>query len=85
MQHLGGVVAAAAHEMGTPLATIKLVAGELVDDLAGHGVFVLPGALFEAPGFFRISLTANDEMVERSLPGFAAAIESALARPGAGR
>ena len=31
---LGGVVAAAAHEMGTPLATIKLVASELADELA---------------------------------------------------
>lgn len=30
---LGGVVAAAAHELGTPLATIKLVASELVDEL----------------------------------------------------
>ena len=33
---LGGVVAAAAHELGTPLATIKLVATELVDELEGH-------------------------------------------------
>jgi len=31
---LGGVVAAAAHELGTPLATIKLVTGELTDELA---------------------------------------------------
>ncbi|MEM1272599.1 MAG: ActS/PrrB/RegB family redox-sensitive histidine kinase [Pseudomonadota bacterium] len=30
---LGGVVAAAAHELGTPLATIKLVSTELVDEL----------------------------------------------------
>lgn len=30
---LGGVVAAAAHELGTPLATIKLTATELMDDL----------------------------------------------------
>ncbi len=30
---LGGVVAAAAHELGTPLATIKLVSAELVDEL----------------------------------------------------
>lgn len=30
---LGGVVAAAAHELGTPLATIKLVASELADEL----------------------------------------------------
>lgn len=29
---LGGVIAAAAHELGTPLATIKLVSGELLAD-----------------------------------------------------
>lgn len=34
LQHLGGVIAAAAHEMGTPLATIKLIAAELRDELA---------------------------------------------------
>lgn len=31
---LGGVVAAAAHELGTPLATIKLISTELMRDLA---------------------------------------------------
>ncbi|MCA3453909.1 MAG: ActS/PrrB/RegB family redox-sensitive histidine kinase [Rhodobacter sp.] len=31
---LGGVVAAAAHELGTPLATIKLASTELVEELA---------------------------------------------------
>jgi len=31
---LGGVVAAAAHELGTPLATIKLASGELIEELA---------------------------------------------------
>lgn len=30
---LGGVVAAAAHELGTPLATIKLVSAEMVEEL----------------------------------------------------
>lgn len=30
---LGGVVAAAAHELGTPLATIKLVSSEMIDEL----------------------------------------------------
>jgi two-component system, sensor histidine kinase RegB len=30
---LGGVIAAAAHELGTPLATIKLVSAEMMDDL----------------------------------------------------
>ena len=33
---LGGVVAAAAHELGTPLATIKMVATELVEELEGE-------------------------------------------------
>ncbi|MCI2400028.1 sensor histidine kinase RegB [Aliiroseovarius subalbicans] len=35
---LGGVVAAAAHELGTPLATIKLVSSELSDELEGNEV-----------------------------------------------
>lgn len=34
MTDLGGVVAATAHELGTPLATIKLVSGELETELA---------------------------------------------------
>ncbi len=33
---LGGVVAAAAHELGTPLATIKLVSSEMMEDLGGQ-------------------------------------------------
>jgi len=33
---IGGIAAAAAHELGTPLATIKLVAGELARDLKNH-------------------------------------------------
>jgi aspartate aminotransferase len=44
------------------------------DLLQTHDVFVLPGAMFEMPGWFRISVTANDGMVERSLPGFGKAI-----------
>ena len=33
---LGGVVAAAAHELGTPLATIKLASAELIEELEAH-------------------------------------------------
>lgn len=33
---LGGVVAAAAHELGTPLATIKLVSTEMIEELTDH-------------------------------------------------
>ena len=28
------------------------------------------------PGYFRLSLTASDDMVTRALPGFAAAIKT---------
>jgi aspartate aminotransferase len=48
--------------------------------LARHDVFVMPGAFFGTPGYFRISLTASEEMIERSLPIFAAAYHEATAR-----
>jgi aspartate aminotransferase len=47
------------------------------DILARHRVLVLPGTIVEVPGWFRISLTATDEMVERGIPGFAAAYAEA--------
>lgn len=50
--------------------------GAMVTELARHRVFVLPGSIFELPGYFRISLTANDEMIDRALPGFARAIDA---------
>ncbi|MCI5113052.1 MAG: ActS/PrrB/RegB family redox-sensitive histidine kinase [Marivita sp.] len=34
LNNLGGVVAAAAHELGTPLATIKLTSAELIEELS---------------------------------------------------
>ncbi|GAB5449387.1 sensor histidine kinase RegB [Gymnodinialimonas sp.] len=42
---LGGVIAAAAHELGTPLATIKLVATELLDDLSEQPTLAEDAAL----------------------------------------
>jgi aspartate aminotransferase len=42
--------------------------------LVEQGILMLPGAIFETPGFFRVCLTATDETCERSLPGFAAAL-----------
>jgi aspartate aminotransferase len=45
--------------------------------LAQQGVAVLPGHVIELPGYFRISLTATDDMVEESLPIFADAIQHA--------
>jgi aspartate aminotransferase len=46
--------------------------------LADEGIVVLPGNVVEVPGWFRISLTANDEMVESSLAGFDRARTRAL-------
>jgi aspartate aminotransferase len=43
--------------------------------LAERGVLVLPGSASEGPGYFRISLTATRDMIERSLPIFAEAVE----------
>jgi aspartate aminotransferase len=48
--------------------------------LADRDVFVFPGATMNAPSYFRISLTASDEMVERALPAFAEA-HGALGSP----
>ncbi len=47
------------------------------DLLARHRVLVLPGTVVEVPGWFRISLTASDEMVEAGIPRFAAAMDEA--------
>ena len=40
--------------------------------LGWHKVFCLPGTVAEMPGYFRISITASDEMIDRSLAGFRA-------------
>ena len=42
------------------------------DLLATEGVLCLPGKVVEMPGYFRISLTANDKMIEQAIPKFAA-------------
>jgi aspartate aminotransferase len=72
------------YELVRPEGTFYvLVRSPLEDDeafcaiLASNRVHVLPGAMFEMPGWFRISLTANDAMVQRSIRGFAAALAEA--------
>jgi aspartate aminotransferase len=42
-----------------------------VERLAAREVYVLPGTVFDLPGWVRVSLTATDEMIERALPVFA--------------
>lgn len=62
-----------------------LVRSPMADDiaftekLAQEKVFVMPGQVFELPGWFRISLTANDGMVDRSIAGFQRALDGVKA------
>ncbi|MDQ6918063.1 MAG: aminotransferase class I/II-fold pyridoxal phosphate-dependent enzyme [Candidatus Dormibacteraeota bacterium] len=53
---------------------------EFSRQLRRHRVLVLPGTVVEVPGWFRISLTANDEMVERGIPGFERALAEVSTR-----
>ncbi|MPZ11087.1 MAG: aminotransferase class I/II-fold pyridoxal phosphate-dependent enzyme [Kiloniellaceae bacterium] len=41
--------------------------------LADRDVFVMPGSVLQTPQYFRLCLTASDDMVERALPAFEAA------------
>jgi aspartate aminotransferase len=68
------------YEVHSPEGTFYLMPRSPIPDdaqfirlLAEQNIYCLPGWVIEMPGYFRISLTANDEMIERSLPGFAAA------------
>lgn len=82
--HMVGALREMGYELHSPEGTFYLLPkSPLADDmsftriLADENVFVLPGKVVELPGYFRISLTANDEMIERSLPRFDAALKKA--------
>jgi aspartate aminotransferase len=69
------------YRLHTPEATFYLLPRSPSSDdwafarmLAREKVLVLPGQVVELPGYFRISLTGTDAMVERSLPVFERAI-----------
>lgn len=74
----------AGYEVHVPQGTFYLLPrSPLADDwafaqlLAEFDIYCLPGQIVELPGYFRLSLTANEEMIERAIPGFARAIERA--------
>lgn len=65
------------YEVHVPEAAFYLLPRSPIPDdekfvrlLAEREVFTMPGALLEAPGYFRISLTASDAMIDRALPVF---------------
>jgi aspartate aminotransferase len=73
-------LAAMGYDPTSPEGTFYLLARSPIEDdvafvaqLAEAGVFVLPGATINMPGWFRVSLTGSDEMVEASIERFAAA------------
>lgn len=72
------------YEVHSPEGTFYLLpCSPLEDDvafvnlLAEQHIYCLPGTVCEMPGYFRISVTANDDMIDRALPGFGRAIELA--------
>ena len=82
---LVGALREMGYEATMPEGTFYLMArSPIADDvaftdiLAKHRVLVLPGSIVEVPGWFRISLTATDEMVEPGIAGFAAAYAEAI-------
>jgi aspartate aminotransferase len=77
---------AAGYDLPVPEGTFYLIPRSPIPDdmafaarLAKDGIWVLPGSVAQLPGRLRISLTANDGMVERSLPVFARAIREVAA------
>jgi aspartate aminotransferase len=88
LQRRRDLLVGALHEQGyhvvEPEGTFYIIARSPIEDdqaffdiLAGHDVYVLPGSVFEMPGWFRLSVTASDEMCERAVPTFAKAMQEA--------
>ena len=78
---LVGALLEMGYEVASPEGTFYLWPRSPIPDdeafvaaLERRGVLVMPGALFETPGWFRICLTATMESIEAALPHFAAAI-----------
>jgi len=46
------------------------------DRLRKHGIYVMPGTIFDRPTDFRICLTATDAMIEAALPAFREAADA---------
>ena len=72
------------YELHTPEATFYLMPKSPVEDdvafcelLMDEDILAMPGKMLEWPGYFRLSLTASDEMIERALPGFERALVKA--------
>ena len=72
------------YQLQAPEGTFYLLVHSPTEDdfafaelLARHNVFVLPGKALEIPGYFRLTLTATEDMISRALPKFQVAIKEA--------
>ncbi len=81
---LVGALREQGYDVVEPEGTFYIIARSPIPDdqaffdiLVAHDVYVLPGSVFEMPGWFRLSVTASDEMCERAVPTFAKAIQEA--------
>jgi aspartate aminotransferase len=82
---LVGALRGMGYQATWPEGTFYVMASSPIPDdeafaalLSQDKVLILPGTIVEVPGWFRISLTASDEMIERGIPAFRAARETAL-------
>lgn len=78
---MAGALSGMGYELRVPEGTFyMMVRAPIADDrvfteqLAAHDTFVLAGSMVEQPGWFRVSLTASDAMVEKGLDGFRAVL-----------
>jgi aspartate aminotransferase len=79
---LGGM----GYQVHTPEGTFYLMPrAPIADDwafwqiLADCNILSLPGTVVEMPGYFRLSLTASDDMIDHALPNFEQALQMAKA------
>lgn len=79
-----GALSEIGYQVHRPEGTFYLMPKSPIEDdwaffdiLAAQDIICLPGTVVDLPGHFRLSLTANDEMIERSIRGFAKAFEIA--------
>lgn len=70
------------YRLHVPEGTFYLLARSPIEDdrqlarrLAADKVLVMPGSMTELPGYFRVSLTATDDMIDRALPVFAGVMQ----------
>ena len=85
--YLVGALQEMGYQLHSPEGTFYLLPrSPLKDDVAfiemlhAHKIFCMPGTVVEMPGYFRISLTASDDMIQRALPGFAKAMDESKNR-----